>query len=487
MRRLLLSFVFVMLGVFGVNAQNPNAVFSISEVPAARAKKSSIASVREAAISINFEALQRGREVRISIPLFDGKTYEAAPLSSEGFELRAMNDFTWRGKIVAGKFEGDVILTAKNGHLVGLIYSPEAVYEITPNGDRTILMQLDQNLFPVCGGAIAGETSSAVTAPEGAGVDSGDRVDVMVVYTPASKNILGGDSQAQAFAQSSVDITNTTYINSKIVQRVRLAHSQEHVYTEGTFSTDLSNLRNNANIQALRTTHQADLVALVSESTGACGIGYLMGASTGNQNNAFTVTARSCAVGNLSFPHELGHNMGSQHNPESGSGGTFPYSYGHWINGNYRTVMSYVDPCTSGCTRRPYFSNPGIIFNGAPTGVENTRDNARSINDTANAIANYRYSGSSLSLNSLNIGEIVARSINRTINWTTSGITGGNVKIEITRDQTTNWETIVASTPNDGSHVINLSGRPTKNARLRVTSIESPRVSDTSLKNFTIK
>ena len=49
---------------------------------------------------------------------------------------------------------------------------------------------------------------------------------------------------------------------------------------------------------------------------------------------------------------------------------TYPYGFGHYVNGSYRTVMSYVDPCTGGCTRRPYFSNPEVIFNGAPTGIE---------------------------------------------------------------------------------------------------------------------
>jgi len=123
-----------------------------------------------------------------------------------------------------------------------------------------------------------------------------------------------------------------------------------------------------------------------------CGIGYLMGSSSGNQSNAFTVTSRTCAVGNLSFAHELGHNMGSAHNPENGGGGTYSYSYGHWINGVFRTVMSYSNPCSWGCTRRAYFSNPSVTYNGYATGTS-SRDNARSINNTDTVIANYRSAG----------------------------------------------------------------------------------------------
>lgn len=52
--------------------------------------------------------------------------------------------------------------------------------------------------------------------------------------------------------------------------------------------------------------------------------------------------------------------------------------------------MSYSNPCTSGCTRRPYFSNPNVSFNGAATGVENQRDNARAGTNTAPIVAAFR-------------------------------------------------------------------------------------------------
>jgi hypothetical protein len=103
--------------------------------------------------------------------------------------------------------------------------------------------------------------------------------------------------------------------------------------------------------------------------------------------------------------------MGSHHNPENGGTPTYPYGFGHYVNGVYRTVMSYVDPCTSGCTRVAYFSNPSVVFSGLPTGIDNARDNARSINNTADTISNYRYSGSSIMLSNFNGAEIVPRLI----------------------------------------------------------------------------
>jgi len=490
MNKILLPALLVLLGFTFVNAQSRDQLFSLKETPGARADKTSPASVRESEIQVNFASMLRGSSARLSITLFDGKTYQAVQELSEGLEMRALDDFTWRGKITFGKFTGDVTLTAKKGYVAGLIYSPEAVYEITPKGEKTILIELNQNLFPPCGGDIKGETAPQKIQAESplVGMDSSDRIDVVVVYTTATKNTVGGDTQAQTIAQQAIDASNTAYRNSKIRQRLTLVHSQEHVYTEVDPNTDLSSLRTNTIIQNLRNSKQADLVDMLEETTAVCGIGYLMGAvSTGSQNNGYTVTARGCAVGNLSFAHELGHNMGSAHNPENGSGASYPYGYGHWVNGSYRTVMSYVDQCPAGCVRVAYFSNPAVIFNGVPTGIDNARDNARSIENTSDYIANYRYSGISLTLNSLNFGEVVPRNISRVINWSTDNLTGGNVKIELSRDESTNWETLIASTPNDGSQTINISGRPTRRARLRITSIENPAISDSSAKNFVVR
>jgi len=494
MKKLLVTGAILALGVVfvefsvKVDAQKgTSALFTFRDTPAARpsAEKSSLASVKEADISIDLTQLSRGTTPWLRIPLFDGKTYQAVNTSTE---MRDLTDLTWRGKIREGKFDGDVVLTFKNGYVAGIIYAPSAVYEIVPKGDRQILVQLDQGLFPDCAGGIDGEPAKAVTetaAPE-ATIDSGDRIDVLVLYSTPVKTTLGGDAQAQTFAQSAIDITNTTYINSKIRQRVRLANAQETTVAEtGSLGTELTALRANANVGTIRNSFNADLVAMLSNSSDNCGIGNLMGSIPGNSANGFTVTSRTCAVGNLSFPHELGHNMGSHHNPENGGTPTFPYGFGHYIHGNYRTVMSYVDPCTSGCVRRPYFSNPNIIFNGVPTGIA-TRDNARAINGTADSIANYRYSGSNVRMLNLNGGESLTRGVNRTITWDTDNIIG-NIRIEYSRDETTTWTTLVESTPNDGSEVIRIPAKVARGFRLKIVSIDDAGVSDTSTTNLVIR
>jgi len=468
-------------------AQTGTSLFTLVKNPEkkADAEKFSIASVRESEIDVNISSLNEAKTPRLTFPLFDGKNYEAV---RESLEIRQTNDFTWRGKITQDKFVGDVILTFKAGLVSGLIYASNGVYEIVPKGSEQILIELDQKLFPECAGDVEGEKKQ-INSTENISIstDSGDRIDVLILYTTAVKNTLGGDAQAQTFAQQAIDAANTAYINSKIRQRVHLVRAQETPIAEtGILGAELSALRANPGVTALRNIYNADLVAMLSNSTDNCGIGYLMGSAAGNLNNGFTVTSRGCAVGNLSFAHELGHNMGSQHNPENGSDATYSFGYGHYVNGVFRTVMSYTNPCTSGCTRRPFFSNPEITFNGFPTGVENQRDNARSINSTADAIANYRLSGTSLSMSNFNGGEAIPRLISRTINWSSENISG-NVKIELSRNGGTNWETLIANTPNDGSEIITVSGRPTRQARLRIVSLDNPIASDSSVRNISIR
>ncbi len=465
-------------------SQDKVRLFTIDETPSAVSDKSSIASVREAAISFSQSVDLTNRATSLEITLFDGKSYTAAPRE---VETRSIDGYTWRGLIEQKGFRGDVILTFNKGFVAGLIYSPEGVFEIVPRGERHVLVEIDQSLFPECGGVLAAKGENQKPDALLSGIDSGDRLDVLVVYTTATKNFLGGDAQAQTFAQQAIDSTNTTYLNSRVRQRLRLVHAQEYEFTEtGNSSSDLGTLRANATVQGWRNERSADLVAMIGEVSDVCGIAYLIGGAT-QGGSAYSITARSCAVGNLTFAHELGHNMGSNHNPEnSGSTPAFPFSYGHWINGQFRTVMSYTNQCTSGCVRRPYWSSPSVFYTGIATGLEGTRDNVRSLNITGENVANYRFSGSSIRLTNFRNTEMLPRGIRRSLSWSSSNI-GGNVRIELSRDQGTTWETVLQNTPNDGSEPITIWGRATKNARLRIVSLESPIVSDSSLQNISLR
>ncbi|HEX8176665.1 MAG TPA: M12 family metallo-peptidase [Pyrinomonadaceae bacterium] len=375
----------------------------------------STAEVRRQEISLNLDSINFEMSQRLSLPLLDGKSYLAIRRDSEGFVRLGANEFSWRGKITsANGSSGDVILTVKDKALSGLIYSDAGVYEIVPQADfRHVLVEIEQGRFAPCGGALQApedgaalqgsyvkngsdlRASADVVAP-----DNGSQIDVLVVYTTQVRTALGGTTQTETFIQQAISSTNTAYQNSGINPRLRLVGSKEVPYDEaaGTLNAALNWVRTDAAVAAERNAVKADLVALITEEGGGlCGLAYVQrSVGAGFSGAAFSATSRSCAVGNLSFAHELGHNEGCEHNPENGAApgeASYPYAFGHYVDGSFRTVMSYTDPCTGGCKRIPYFSNPSINFNGLPTGIPNERDNHRVINNTASIVALFRDSG----------------------------------------------------------------------------------------------
>jgi hypothetical protein len=350
------------------------------------------AAVAAAAVTLDWQVIRADAE-RLDLTLPDGSIVAADRIAGE---RRGPDDWTWIGT-VDGDRDQQVVLSRVGDHAAGYLSLASGIHELTPTAGGPVLMTLDTDRFPSCGGALVppggAADADATRAPPSLDKTASHLMDVLVVFSPGSLAQLGGQPQAIAFAQNAVDSSNQAFANSLMKARLRLAGVRFTSRADsGNSSTDLSWLRNDPEVAAWRNEVGADMVGMIAEFGNACGQGYLMGSPPGPgfAPNAFQVTARTCAIGNLSYAHEHGHNMGFQHNPENGSGPAFPYAFGHWVNGNFRTVMSYSNPCTSGCPRRPYFSNPNVSFNGAPTGVADQRDNARAGNDTAPIVAAFR-------------------------------------------------------------------------------------------------
>lgn len=351
------------------------------------------AAVAAAAVTLDWDVARADSEF-LDLPLPGG---EVVRIDRAETETRGPTDWTWTGTVTDDP-EQQVVLTRVGDHASAYLSLHTGIYELTPRTDGPMLLKLDTDRFPGCGGAMLppSDMTTVGSVGSGSGSDgrsSGTQMAVLVVFSPGSVSQLGGQPQAIAFAQSAVDSSNQAFVNSQMNARFQLAGVRFTSRPDsGNSSTDLSWLRNDSEVAAWRNETGADMVGMIAEFSNSCGQGYLMGnpPGPGFAPNAFQVTARTCAIGNLTYAHEHGHNMGFQHNPENGSGPAFPYAFGHWVNGNFRTVMSYSFPCTSGCTRRPYFSNPNVSFSGAATGIADQRDNARAGNATAKIVAAFR-------------------------------------------------------------------------------------------------
>jgi len=308
----------------------------------------------------------------------------------------------WRGQLL--DIPGEATIAVNGDVMAGTVFADDRVFEIiyAGNGEHEI-REIDQSQFPTDDPPFEGDL--AFDAPADAGVedaamagDSANQVDVMVVWTPAARTAAGGTAAMQSLVDLSVANANTSYANSSVTQRLRLVYAGEISYTETTsdIAVDLSRLQLTTDghldtVHTLRNTYGADVVTLLGAGYGSCGIGYLMNyVSSGFASMAFNIVDRTCAAGNLSFAHELGHNMGLHHDPANASGaGAYSYAYGYQEpSGAFRTVMAY--PCPTGsCPRLMRFSNPSLTYNGMPTGTAN-HNNATALNNTASAVANFR-------------------------------------------------------------------------------------------------
>lgn len=228
--------------------------------------------------------------------------------------------------------------------------------------------------------------------------DDGSIVDVLVVYTPRARTAAGGVSAMNTRINSAVLNTNTAYTNSGVNFRIRLVHTAEVNYDE---SMDMVQALEDVTavnsimptVHTLRNQYGADMVALITDQPQSpfCGIAWLMQTESASFDRwAFSVTRVDCLL-NVTFVHELGHNMGLVHDLQNSSGpGARPYSYGHRFdagNSTFRTIMAY-QPGTS----LNIHSNPDRSHQGVPTGTAALQNTVRSLNETANTVANWRQS-----------------------------------------------------------------------------------------------
>lgn len=308
---------------------------------------------------------------------------------------------------------GSVVIVQNGRVMTGSVTFPGGTYSILPQAEGQVsIAKMAPHLLPpegepkVVPGA---HPTVADMLQQDVPADTGKLIDVIVFWTPAAQTAAGGLANIQNNIDLAITLTNNAYRNSGIAQRVRLVNKQAVVYTEntggsGAFDNALTAITNGtiAGTATARNTYGADEVVLVINDPSFCGVAWLPSSiSSSNAGLGFAVVGGgSCLTSNFSFGHELGHNMGAHHDPYVAPGpGAFAYSHGKsYISGSsatsWRTIMAYNNECAAtvgGCTRLQYFSNPMVNYaDGNVMGDGPARNNALTLNKSANAISNYR-------------------------------------------------------------------------------------------------
>lgn len=350
-------------------------------IPSPFAKRTMVAAFESRALSPTPSAAAREITATLDLNLFGDTRFQA---QRTRLNWTAPGHFNWIGT-VAGDPASQVVLVSRNGGLTGSIHAHGRIFEIlSPGGGNQIITELDPAALEAVERENPSDTEGPTleSSPEPAtAADSLIEIDIMVLYEASVASKVG---DIKAFIESLVAATNESYVRSLVPQKIRLVHTQVMV-PGSSGSGNLSWLRSSTTIGKLRDEYGADLVSMLIESD-------LSGCGIGNVNGPFTLVKRSCALGNRSFAHELGHNMGALHNrEEEGGGSSTAYNYGYIDYGrNWRTIMAYATNCS--CPRINNFSNPSVLNGGGKTGVADKSDNARMLRAKSLSVSRFRAS-----------------------------------------------------------------------------------------------
>ncbi len=381
----------------------------------------------------------------IDLPLPSG---ESMSIAYQRHEEAPDGNWSWIGKTKDGL---DAVITFGEGAVFGRIYQKDTeAYSLTMSGGRSWLVQtdpsklLDGNLGrdpdksdalipPSIAAAVGARKLSAAASVEGGGKASAvNTVDVVLGYTNGLVTKYGSAANATTRLSNLMAITNQGYVNSLITPRVRLVRTVQVSYTDSNSNelalealtgydcspTSCTPQTVPAELVPLRTARDeygADLVSLVrpfqAPQHQGCGIAWLLGGGgfaidntdapfgysiVSDGNDVDEGDGRNYFCREETLAHELGHNMGQQHNTEDSGGdsGTHPYSYGYreTLTTGFYTVMAYRLANSSQFSIN-YFGNPSVNYTdtGRPTGTA-TADNARSLNISMPLVAQFRAS-----------------------------------------------------------------------------------------------
>ncbi len=350
----------------------------------------------------------RQRNVRLNLSLMQNDSVNAGPVSQFSFQL--FPDVTVTGSIQ------DIEMASAGGFIVDLNVDQDPnghIYLSVVDQAMTATFRFNDRLFQVHHVGAGEHTISEVnelkmqtcgTPHPQAGMTvnrpvidgpAGEILDMLVVYTDNARVSNGGTSGIVSLINLAMFETNRSYAKSDITMRVNLVHTAEVNFSEtGSMQTWVNQLRSTTDgvidqVHQMRDDYGADAVSMIVDTGGYCGIAYwVMTTTTNAASKAFNVTKDTCATGNYSFGHELGHCLGAQHDPANTSGSAlYPYCYGYrTTSGTYRSVMAYAPG-----TRIDIWSNPAKKApNGEVMGVANAQDNHRVLNNVDTTASTWR-------------------------------------------------------------------------------------------------
>ena len=217
----------------------------------------------------------------------------------------------------------------------------------------------------------------------------------MMVWTPLAEAAAGGRAAMESLALASVANANLVYANSGVNAQLSLVYAapcqlrrerRQHQYRPERHPQH----RRRPHGSGPHAPHSVRRRRGDADWRRLSGLGLVRRRrpdehrSTSFAPYAFSVVDRTCAVGNLSYAHEVGHNQGLNHDPANASGtAAYSYAYGYQSpSGLFRTLMAY-----GSATRIPFLSSPSLLTTACRPAPRARTTPARSRNTVATVAA----------------------------------------------------------------------------------------------------
>lgn len=377
--------------------------------------------------SLNPDIMRMEAGERVSLNFGPGYEAELDRIGDQSLGARV-----WVGRLADHTIHNRVLLTQTNGFVFGRIQTEDGLWMIVPEAGGHRIMQMPEGgeplqnpndvLIPNYDLVVQEGRERVAEIEEGTAdavpVGSNGIIDIAVFYSQGFSARWGLATGGRV--QYLMAVLDQALIDSDTGLRARLVHLDSVTLDNDAAnqSETLNNLSGDPNgdtpvtqdLSALRAagvTYGADLVAILQRSlTGqsSCGLAWGIGQPSTNgvinANSArfgYSVSADWIAdtdnpagqysfCSDVTFAHEIGHNLGFAHNVEDAGGtpggGVRTYAHGHRVDCTFGTIMSYQSgagiTCPQGAPNGPggeaealYFSNPDINLcpNGAACGI----------------------------------------------------------------------------------------------------------------------
>lgn len=296
--------------------------------------------------------------------------------------------------------DADVYVSKLGDDIQGAIHANSGTYFIETYENIYVLKKYNTDEVPAEGEPIIPDIVNEVvpnTYNESSN-SSTATIRVLVMYTPEA---LASNSNMINKVYTDINNGNASFINSNVNAKFELAYvgQTEDSETGFTFDNLLARFQTEGDgffdeVHTLRDKLSADVCVLLVNNSALCGKGYLGG---GPVYTFAVVNASDGCAEKYSFTHEIGHNLGCQHDTITDNTSSYNHGYVHYVSGNsnnsWRTMMAYSTVCGGEdyCNRIKYWSNPYITYQGDPTGSIPRCNNARVWNENAPNVCEYKW------------------------------------------------------------------------------------------------